>query len=1118
MINYKAINKFHVYGDTEKIPPSHTITRQRDLSYRFHAHFHPYVGDLMRRLLRESTAGLQAMDTEYRKLPDGSFELLDDGKFKPELYAPLFSTTQYKPTDLVATPYPVNELDFGSSGAYAIYNWELFFHVPITIAVHLSKNGRYEESQRWFHFLFDPTDDTDGPTPERFWKVRPFQSTEAKLIEEILVNLSTGADPDLRNETIRSIEAWKDSPFRPHVVARYRQQAYMYKVVMSYLDNQIAWGDSLFRQDTGEAIDEAMTHYVLAANILGPRPMASPRKGSTRAQTYASLRDDLDKFGNAMRELEAEAPFDLFPFPVGGSAEDGSLATLRSLGNALYFCVPPNDKLIGYWDTVADRLFKIRNSLNIQGTFRRLALFDPPIDPAMLARATASGLDVGAVVSGVNQPLPLVRFPTLVQKASEICNEVKSLGTSLLSAIEKEDGETLAILRAKHERVMLEMGEQVRYAQLQEATKSKEALMQSLLSGVDRFAYYESQLGKSASEIDTAIPELDGLDKESLASFKFKSGEPVIETRETRPDIVPVLGAATGPIISSHELSELASMNLAAGLTAGSGLLSMLAGALRLIPEIGGQITPWGVGLSTTIGGAAFAGMAQIGSEGMRTAAGVASHYSALAAKSGSFARREQEWAYQSNLAANEISQTFKQLRAAQIREAVAEYELRNHRRQIENSKEVEHFLNGEGTDKTGKQANKALYTWMKREVRALHGHAFQFAFDTARKAERALQHELGDPGVSVLQYGYMAGKEGLLAGEKLLLDIKRMEMEFHDRRQREYELTKNVSLQQIDPLALMQLRTTGRCTVRLPEAVFDMDGPGHYFRRVKSVAVSVPCVAGPYASVNCTLTLLKSSIRKSPVLTDGEYARQSSEDDRFDDYFGSLQSIVTSGGQNDSGMFETNLRDDRYLPFENCGAVSEWQLELPADPSKGEIAQFDYDTISDVLLHLRYTAREGGGVLKKGAQRSLGEAFDDAQAVGSVRLFSLRHDFPSEWARFQNHTPGTDERFELALTLRPEHFPFWCDPDNSSVRRVDILARSNKASPPAGLDVYDLVDETDSSALTDRLTKEETLGNIYRGPLENIALPSAPTGDIKLYFEDRALDDLWIAVTWGSD
>ena len=41
---------------------------------------------------------------------------------------------------------------------------------------------------------------------------------------------------------------------------------------------------------------------------------------------------------------------------------------------------------------MADRLFKIRNSLNIRGIFRQLPLFEPPIDPALLARAAAAKL------------------------------------------------------------------------------------------------------------------------------------------------------------------------------------------------------------------------------------------------------------------------------------------------------------------------------------------------------------------------------------------------------------------------------------------------------------------------------------------------------------------------------------------------------------------------------------------------------------------------------------------------------------------------------------------------------------------------------------------------------
>ena len=340
-----------------------------------------------------------------------------------------------------------------------------------------------------------------------------------------------------------------------------------------------------------------------------------------------------------------------------------------------------------------------------------------------------------------------------------------------------------------------------------------------------------------------------------------------------------------------------------------------------------------------------------------RTSADKLGYEASRVAKIGSYSRREQEWAFQSNLAAGEITQIFKQLRAAQIREAIAEREWKNHQQQIQFAEEIESFLTDESI---GKKTNQAFYTWMKREVKGLYTQCFQFAFDIAKKAERALQHELGDPTLNFIQFNYLSGKEGLLAGEKLHLDIKRMEMAYHDLNQREYEMIKHVSLLQVNPLALLQLRATGRSTIVLPEELFDMDCPGHYFRRIRSVALSIPSVTGPYTSVNCALTLLKSSIRKNSLLRDSTYARQGLEDDRFSDYFGSMQSIVTSTAQNDSGLFETNLHDERCLPFEGKGVMSEWQLELPA-----QVRQFDYDTIADVILHLRYTAREGGGPLR---------------------------------------------------------------------------------------------------------------------------------------------------------
>jgi hypothetical protein len=137
--------------------------RERTLSYTFRPHFHPYVGPLVHRLVTDSIDGLQGADTEDVTRPDGTVVTLPDGSPKPVLYQDLMTARRYGPTQLVSQPYPVADLDFSTSGGYAVYNWELFFHLPLTVAIHLSRNGRYEEAQRWFHYVFDPTDDSDGP-------------------------------------------------------------------------------------------------------------------------------------------------------------------------------------------------------------------------------------------------------------------------------------------------------------------------------------------------------------------------------------------------------------------------------------------------------------------------------------------------------------------------------------------------------------------------------------------------------------------------------------------------------------------------------------------------------------------------------------------------------------------------------------------------------------------------------------------------------------------------------------------------------------------------------------------------------------------------------------------
>ena len=58
-------------------------------------------------------------------------------------------------------------------------------------------------------------------------------------------------------------------------------------------------------------------------------------------------------------------------------------------------------------------------------------------------------------------------------------------------------------------------------------------------------------------------------------------------------------------------------------------------------------------------------------------------------------------------------------------------------------------------------------------------------------------------------------------------------------------------------------------------------------------------------------------------------------------------------------------------MPFEGAGTTSRWRLELPAG-----FKQFDYNTITDVIIHMRYTSVDGGDKLKTAAVVALSDIF----------------------------------------------------------------------------------------------------------------------------------------------
>lgn len=229
----------------------------------------------------------------------------------------------------------------------------------------------------------------------------------------------------------------------------------------------------------------------------------------------------------------------------------------------------------------------------------------------------------------------------------------------------------------------------------------------------------------------------------------------------------------------------------------------------------------------------------------------------------GGWARREEEWLHQVEVLGVEVEQIERQILAAERRRAVALRELNNHQRQIEHAAEVHDFLRDKFT-------NHALYLWLQQETAALYTQMYELALHTARQAQRAFNYERGHIARNFLPAELWDNlHEGLLAGERLQLAVRRMEKSYLDMNIRDYELTKHISLRLHFPRAFLQLLATGRCEIEIPEWMFDLDYPGHYLRRIKNVTLTIPAVVGPYTGVHSRLTLLSSTTRVDPRLSD---------------------------------------------------------------------------------------------------------------------------------------------------------------------------------------------------------------------------------------------------------
>ncbi|MET0236550.1 MAG: hemopexin repeat-containing protein [Kibdelosporangium sp.] len=968
----------------ESAPPTEIIRLTSSTAY-----------ELNRRLLVGGIDALLAPDTQE----------LDE--------KPAFSATVSDATTILVTSQtakagvPVgSHLDFDSSNG--IYYWEIFFHAPMLIAQALNDAQRFEDARRWYEYVFDPTERA------RYWRFLPFLAVDVRALvagcRSDLAAIKSETVVSLLNPILDGIEAMAPAFLQQRALLDDELAALT--GFAGIVENRAAADlagmsralDALPRSEARRSLlervemirllhrqyrlmgDQKSLVAVYRDDPFDPHRIAELRQAAYRRTAVMSYIDNLLDWGDLLfrqytaesidearmlyifaYDLLGERPYDLGPralpdtmdydrldgddeesavehLTLNGALLEGSGAVHASVANR-YFHVPDNDVFLEYWNRVEDRLRKIRASLDFLGVSRPLPLFEPPADVQALVRGAAAGASAGEITAALAAPVSAYRFAFLHRKAQELADRCRQLGADLLGAFERRDNEELALLQNRHEAATLALARSVKDNQVQIAQANLEQLRAARTDAADRAEHYEKLLAEGLSPLQEAQIAMMSL----AAAAHFVSG-----------------GLKIGAAIAS-------------------GAPQAFLGPFIIGTSYGGDQV-----------GDALSAVAEV-SESFGEGLGMTGELLGIRADQ---ERQTEDWRLQLASARGDITQIGHQVTAAELQVAVAQRELEILDRETANLAEIGTFL-------TGKFAGAQLYGWLSGRLSGLYFQTYHLASEMARAAEKAYQFERGGSSGTFVQPTYWESKRnGLLAADSLSLDLDRLGQAYVTGGARSMEITRQISLLQLDPVALLALTDAGRCEFALTEDLFDRDFPGHYRRQIRTVSVTFATANG-VAGVNATLTQLDNKTVLSPDPRAVKYlldVKGSPPDSLRGDWRPSQQIALSEieEGRENNGLFELRYDDDRYLPFEGTGAVSRWRLESRQVPAG----------LLDVTITVRYTAEQGGESFATAVRGML-------RPSPSARYLDVAAEFPQQWTEFAD---GDSTRLSLPIAAR--HLP----------------------------------------------------------------------------------------------
>lgn len=569
-----------------------------------------------------------------------------------------------------------------------------------------------------------------------------------------------------------------------------------------------------------------------------------------------------------------------------------------------------NRVMLGYWETLRIRLYNLRHNLTLDGQPLSLPLHATPGDPKSLLAAAIAAEAGGAQALPEVPAVPVLRFQTLMEGARTMAAQLIQFGNQMLNILEHQDAEALASLLT---------GQGVELAD-------------------SNVALFKQTLNELAAERTTL--------ERSLASATLSR------------DHYQVLYEENVSASENRALSLKTGASIAAA--AESGFM-VAAGLVAAFPNVFGLANG---------GGKPEESMKAVAA-GFSTLSRVNTLVSERLIQEEVYRRRRGEWKHNLESAQLQMATVQAQLDALAVRQTSAQMHLAHLQTQAAHAKAHLALHRGKFT-------GKAMYSWLRARLASIFYTFYDLTVSRCLMVQKALQWERGDTTVYLRTGTWSGAWAGLLCGEGLMLALGQMDNAWAKWQKRELEVTRTVSLAKLFDGRLTvddgQVSLGQALRALLDGKVVDVDeqlpqaslsivsgalsiqfglktlGLAAGFeqaaaRRVRSIAVSLPALLGPYQDVHAQLLTNATGL---PAGCD--------------------QCSISHATQ-DTGQFpQLNgypalLQGTRLLPFEGLKIAT---ADDPDDPTGMTLnfarAQGDQrallESLSDIILHVQFTVR----------------------------------------------------------------------------------------------------------------------------------------------------------------